>query len=250
MPIGPAANYLVKYNNHVLPGYAQSESFPSDMNIAGHQAPYADGSESEQTGLQNKIISLTMKVWEQDYLTVKDQIQLGATMLRSKKQGYAPLYIQLDDRHYDAMTQRVTYDKSVPTSVRIGEYQVQFECKPWLIRDTAHTLTGTGTINTDQVSRTIADGGWTPTTITVTGTNVTISGYTVNGDFAGFISVSGAVTNLIIDSDAMTATIGGVNKNNVMRWADYKMQVGPEKTFFTTTGASSMTVVYHDRWYL
>ena len=164
--------------------------------------------------------------------------------------GYAPLYIQLDDRHYDAMTQRVTYDKSVPTSVRIGEYQVQFECKPWLIRDTAHTLTGTGTIDTDQVTRTIADGGWTPTTITVTGTNVTISGYTVNGDFAGFISVSGAVTNLIIDSDAMTATIGGANKNNVMRWADYKMQVGPDKTFFTTTGASSMTVVYHDRWYL
>jgi hypothetical protein len=100
------------------------------------------------------------------------------------------------------------------------------------------------------VGRTIDDGGWTPTRITVTGTDVTISGYTATGDFAGFVSISGAVTNMVIDSDTFTATIGGVNANDRMRWADYRTYVGPGKTFFTTTGASSMTLEYQNRWYL
>jgi len=250
VPLGPSANYLINYNSYVLPGYAQSESFDSAMNIAQHYAPYGDGSESEQTGLQNKILSLTMKVWEQDYLTVKDQIELAATMVRSKRDGFAPLYVQRSDKYYEAMTTSIKVEKSVPSSVRIGEYQLQFECKPWLVSTSGYTLTGTGTVTTDTVARTIADGGWTPTTITVTGTNVTISGYTAAGDFAGFISISGAVSSLIIDSDAFTATQGGVNKNNVMKWADYRMYVGPEKTTFVTTGASSMTINYHNRWYL
>jgi hypothetical protein len=111
-------------------------------------------------------------------------------------------------------------------------------------------LTGTGTIDTDQVTRTIDDGGWTPTRITVTGTNVTISGYTATGEFAGFVSVSGAVTNLVIDSDAFTATIGGLNANDRMRWVDYRTYIGPAKTIFVTTGASSMTVEYNNRWYI
>jgi hypothetical protein len=111
-------------------------------------------------------------------------------------------------------------------------------------------VSGIGTIDTDSVSRTISNGGWTPTTITVTGTNVTISGYTVNGDFAGFVSVSGAVTSMIIDSDAFTATIGGVNKNNLMKWAEYRTYIGPDKTFFVITGALSCSISYHDRWYI
>ena len=250
MPLGPSQSYLVKYNSYTLPGYLQREAFDSLENIASHYGPYADGSESEQTGLQNKILSLTLKVWEQDYSTVKDQIQLAATMLRSNRSGFAPLYIQYTDKYYEAMTSKISRDKSVPSSVKTGDYIVDFECKPWLVSVSGYTLTGTGAIDTDQVSRTITDGGWTPTRITVTGTNVTISGYTAAGDFAGYVSVSGAVSNLIIDSDAFTATVGGVNKNNLMRWADYRVYVGPEKTYYVTTGASSMTITYNNRWYL
>lgn len=250
MSLGPAAEYLIKYNTYTLPGYSQRESLPSDMNITSHYAVYADGSLSEYTGLQNKNISITMKVWEQDYLTCKDQVELAATMVRSKRSGFAPLYVQYSDRHYDAMTQSIKVEKSAGDSVRTLEYVVEFEAKPWLESDATHTLTGTGTVNTDSVGRTISNGGWTPTTVTVTGTNVTISGYTVNGDFAGFVSVSGAVTNLVIDSDAFTATIGGVNKNSLMKWAEYRTYVGPDKTFFVITGASSCTIDYHDRWYI
>jgi hypothetical protein len=250
MPLGPDAGYLVKYNNYTIPGYAQSETLPSEMNIASHYATYADGSNSEYTGLQNKVISIRMKVWEQDYLTCKTQIELAGTMLRSKRDGYANLYVQYTDRHYTALTQSVKTEKEVGSSVRTAEYEVSFEAKPWLESDTTHTISGTGTIDTDSLSRTIADGGWAPTTITVTGTNVTISGYTINGDFTGFISISGAVTNMIVDSDAFTATVGGVNKNNLMKWADYRTYVGPDKTFFVVAGASSCSISYHDRWYI
>jgi hypothetical protein len=218
--------------------------------MAEHYAPYADGSDSEYTGLRNKLLSLTLRVWEEDYLSCKQQISNAATMLRSRKSGFAPLYVQFSDRHYEALTTSVKSDKSVPSSVRVTDYQVEFECKPWLISDTAKTLTGTGTINTDQVTRTIVDGGWTPARITVTGTNVTISGYTDTGEFAGFASITGSVSNLVIDSDEFTATQGGVNKNDIMAWADYRIYIGPGKTFLTTTGASSMTVTYHNRWYL
>jgi hypothetical protein len=84
----------------------------------------------------------------------------------------------------------------------------------------------------------------------MTGTNITVSGYTATGDFAGFISVSGAVTNLIVNSDAFTATIGGVNKNNVMRWADYRVYVGPGKTHYVVTGANACSISWNDRWYI
>ncbi len=191
-----------------------------------------------------------MKVWEEDYLTITEQIQLAATMLRSKRSGFAPLYIQRDDRYYEAMTQSVKREKSVPSSVRISEYEAQFECKPWQVSTSGYQINGTGAIDTDAVGRTIADGGWTPARIVVTGTNVTISGYTAAGDFAGYVSISGAVTNMIIDSDAFTATIAGVNNNNRMRWADYRLYVGPEKTFFVSTGASALSIQWNNRWYL
>lgn len=247
---GPAQGYLVKYNTYVLPGYAQNEALPSDMAIVQHYATFADGSLSEYTGLQNKVISLTMKVWEADYLACKNEVQKAATYLRSKRSGFAPLYVQYSDRHYNALTQSIKTEKEAGKSVRTLEYVVQLECQPWLIGDTTHTLTGTGLINTDQVSRTINEGGWTPTNITVTGTNVTISGYTNTGDFAGFISISGYVSNMIIDSDAFTATIGGVNKNNLMKTTDYRVYVGLDKTYFNIVGASGCTITYHDRWYI
>lgn len=250
MPLGPSQSYIARYNSHTLPGYVQQEQLENSANIAAHYAPFADGSESEYTGLQNKMLSLTLKVWEPDYLSCKNEVQKAATMLRSKKNGFAPLYVQYSDRYYEAMTRKISEDKVAGTSVRTLEYNVDFECRPWLVSVSGHTITGTGTINTDQVSRTIDNGGWTPTIVTITGTNVTISGYTSTGDQAGYISVSGAVTGLVINSEDFTAEISGINKNNIMRATDYRLYVGPGKTYFTSTGASSVSITYQDRWYI
>lgn len=251
MPLGSAQNYLAQYNGHQLPGYVQEESFDSQMNIAQHYATYADGSLSEYTGLQNKMLNLRLKVWEQDYATCKDQVQLAATYLRTNRSGFSALYVQYNDRHYDALVQDIRMQKATGTSVRTLEYEVQFECKPWLIGDSLITISGTGTIDTDQVSRTLDDGGWTPTYITVTGTNVTISGYTSTGDFTGYISISGAVTNMIVDSENYTAEISNVNRNDLMlRHADYQTFVGPGKTTFVITGATACTISWQNRWYI
>jgi prophage DNA circulation protein len=81
--MAPSPQYLARFNGHVLPGYVQTESFDSEQNIADHYAAYIDGSNSEDTGLSNKNVSIKLKVWEQDYLTCKTQIELAATMLRS-----------------------------------------------------------------------------------------------------------------------------------------------------------------------
>jgi hypothetical protein len=249
MPLGPSQQYLVKYNNYVLPGYLQSESFESAMNIASHYGPYIDGSPSEETGLSNKVLNLTLKVWETDYLTCKQQIELAATYLRSYRSGFANLYVQYPDKHYAAMVKDIKVDKSVG-SPRLLEYTVEFECKPWLMGEVLRTLTGTGTSDTDQVSRTIADGGWTPTIITVTGAAPVISGLTADGQSTGSIIVSGSVTNLIINTEAFTATMAAVNRNDLLTTKDYRMFVGPEKTTFTITGASSCSIAYYDRWYI
>lgn len=247
MGLGPSQSYLCKYNEHILPGYVQDESFDSPMSIASHYGAYLDGSNSEQTGLSNKTISVTLKVWEQDYMTCKDQVRLAATMLRSKKQGFAPLYIQRSDRHYEAMVKTIREDKTAGASVRTLDYGIDFECKPWLISDTTESVSGTGTV---VITRDLDDGGWTPTRMTLSGTDITVSGYTAAGDFAGFVSVSGAVTNLYLDSEAYTATIAGVNKTNLIQWVDFRTQVGPGTTTFVTTGASSMLIEYENRWYL
>lgn len=256
MPLGPAQNYLCRYNGQVLPGYVQEESFDSVMNIADHQAAYADGSNSEMTGLQNKQLSVTLKVWETDYLTCKDQTQKAATILRTKKSGYADLYLQYSDRHYEAMVSQIRTGKVAGTSVRTLDYDVDFACRPWLVSDQVYTISGSGlngslqVITTDQVSRDIDDGGWTYSTIRVSGSNITISGYTQTEPFTGFISISGAVSNMIIDAQNYTATIGGVNANNQMRWADYRTFVGPEQTSFAISGAVLCEVTYNNRWYL
>ncbi len=250
MPLGPSQSYLAKYNNRVLPGYVQSEQFESQMNIASHYGAFVDGSNSEQTGLANKNLSVTLKVWEQDYMTCKEQVELAATMLRSERRNFAPLYIQNSDRYYDAMVKNVRTDKTAGTSVRTLEYTADFECKPWLTSVSGHTLTGTTLLDTDDVGRTIMNGGWTPATVTVTGTDVTVSGYTANGDFTGYFSVNGSVTNLVVDTEAFTAEIGGLNQNSIMNTIDYQVFIGPERTYFEVTGASAVTIEYRDRWYL
>ena len=250
MPLGGSPSYLCKFNDYTLPGYVQQESFDSTMNIASHYGAYLDGSHSEETGLGNKPLSVSLKVWEQDYLTCKDQVELAGTMLRSSRSGFKPLYLQYSDRHYEALVKSVKTDKTAGTSVRTLDYGVDFECRPWLIGDTLRTLTGTTLLDTNSVTRTIANGGWTPSTITVTGTNVTVSGYTATGDFAGYFSSAGAVSNLVVNTDAFTATIGGANQNALMNTVDYRLYVGPGRTYYAITGASAATLTYYDRWLL
>jgi hypothetical protein len=250
MSLGPPQAYLAKYNSYILPGYVQTESIDSLESVADHYAPYSDGSRSESTGLANKSVTLSFKVWEQDYLTCKEQVQLAATMLRSKRNDFAQLYVQFSDRYYSALTRSIKMQKDAGKLVKTLDYDVEFECKPWSQRTTSHTLTGTGTVTTDAVGRTIDDGGWTPTIITVTGTNVQISGVTASGDSTGLIQVVGSVTNLVVNTEAFTAKIGSTNRNDVMGNADYQMYVGPGKTTFTITGASSCSIVYTDRWYI
>lgn len=250
MPLGPAQSYLAKYNDYTLPGYVQNESIPSSMNIGGHQAPYADGSRSEYTGLNNKQVSVTLKVWEQDYATCKEQVRLASTILRSKKEGTGILFIQKSDRYFKALTAEITEEKAVGESMRTLDYTATFECMPWLYSTSGYTVSGIGVINTDQVSRSIYDGTWTPANVRVTGSNITISGYTATGDFTGFISVSGVVQNLRIDSDNYTATVSGVNMNSKMLWADYALFVGPGKTYFDINGATSCEITYNNRWNL
>jgi hypothetical protein len=254
MGLGPTPSYLAKYNTYTLPGYVQQESFDSNMRIADNYAPYADGSTSEMTGLQNKMLSLTLKVWETDYATCKQQVQQAATMLRSKRQGFAPLYVQFSDKHYDAMVSSIKIDKTAGDSTRMLEYQVDFQCRPWLINDTVTTLSG-GSLGRALTSfattgRTLDNGGWSPTTIIVTGNDITISGYSTKESFTGFISISGTVTDLVIDSEGFSATAAGVNKNAVMRYADYRVYIAPEETTITVSGATSVTIDYYDRWYI
>jgi hypothetical protein len=251
----PTPAYLVKYNNYTLPGFAQRESFDSVTNIADHYAAYVDGSLSEDLGLANKQLTVGMKVWEQDYMTCKDQVQLAATMVRSTK-AFAPLYVGYTDKHYMAMGKSVTTEKDAGTSVRTLDYEVQFECKPWLQSDTTHVLhygavTDPVTITTDVVGRTIANGGWTPTTLYISGENITVSGYTSTGEFTGFISISGQVAQYgIFSEDFVAINASGVNVITEIMPVDFRLYVGPGKTSFYITGAVWARLEYNDRWYI
>jgi phage-related protein len=244
MGLGPPQQYLVKYNNYQLPGYAQSEAFDSIMNIADHYGAYIDGSWSEETGLANKVLTLEMLVWETDYLTCKQQIELASTYLRSFRGGFANLYVQYSDKHYSAMVKSIKVDKQVPSSVRTLNYTVEFECRPWLIGETLYTISS----DTNEVGRTLEDGGWTPTIITSTGA-VTIVGTTADGQNTGTIIVADSISGLVIDTEAYTATAGGVNKNASITTKDYRMYVGPGRTTFSVTGGSA-SISYYDRWYI
>lgn len=248
MPLGPAQQYLAEYNGQQLPGYVQNESFDSQLNIAQHYGAYIDGSPSEDTGLANKVLNLTLKVWEQDYLTCKQQVDYAATILRSKRNGWAPLHVQYSDKHYDAMVKNISISKEAGTSVRTLDYSIEFECRPWLIGESLHTFSGSSPLVT--TGRTISNGGWSPTIITVTGSNIDIVGVDSLGETTGHITINGSVTNLVIDTEAFTAVDDGGNKNAQMTTADYRMYVGTGETTYTFTGASSIEVKYYDRWHI
>lgn len=222
-----AQRYLVKFNTYQLPGYVQEESMESVATMKTFQSPYRDISFSEYQGLENKNLSLRILVMGENYLDCKNQIELAATLVRTKKVGFAPLYIQHYDRHYEALTKSIKLEAST-ANIRTAEYSVDFECKPWLISDTITTVSGTSTIVT--TGRTIDNGGWTPATVRFTGTNVTVSGYTNTGDFTGFITVSGTVTDY--------------------EYINEDLYIGPGVTNFVVIGATDCTITYNDRWYL
>lgn len=250
----PAAQYLAQYEGYTLPGYVQSESFDSTINVASHEAPYADGGLLENVGIQNKSLSLKMRVWDEDYAACKAQVERAATILRSKRQGTGMLRVMYSDRYYEAMPKSIKMEKQAGSSVKIVDYDIDFDAKPWLVSDAVYTVSGDGlngartTFST--VGRTIDDGGWTYATVKLSGREVTVSGYTQSGDLAGFISVSGYIANLVIDSEAFTATVAGVNQNKAMKSVDYRMYVGPEVTYFTVSGAQLCEITYHNRWYI
>lgn len=249
-PITPSSDYhtyLVRYNDYDLPGYAQEESYASIMSVNTYVAAYRDFSLAEYIGLQNKSIDLRMRAWEPTYLQVKEKILRAATMLRSSK-GFAKLYIQKPDAYMLALVQKISIQKDVTQSNRILDYIVSFEAKPWIISNETFEFSGTFSIIT--TGRTLDDGGWTPTILTVSGTNVVISGLTEYGQDTGTIEISGTCTNLVIDTEQFTATENGVNKNSIVVTKNYALYVGPGETTFTITGATSCTIQYQNRWNL
>lgn len=100
-------------------------------------------------------------------------------------------------------------------------------------------------IDTNQVLRTLDDGGWTPTTILVSGTDVTIEGITETGQDTGFVSISGTISNFVIDSDNFISS-----DNSIITPKDYGIYVGPGRTIFTITGATDCIIQWQNRWYL
>lgn len=246
---GQDDRYLVKYNNYTLPGWAQREAFDSIEAMARHPV-HNSYSLTEYLGLQNKSIEIEMLDKKDTYYEAKQEVQKAATYLRSKRSGFGKLYIQQADKYYLALPKSISMDKEVRSDSRTIQYKVSFEAKPWLLSDHQHIITGTTLITTDSVGRDITSGGWTPATVRLTGNNIVVSGYTDTEAYTGFISVSGTTNNLIVDSENFTATINGANKNSIMNNLDYDIYVGPGKTYFEISGATSCQISYRDRWYL
>lgn len=249
--------YLAEYNSYTIPGFVQSESFDSTASIVSHDAPYADGGLLENTGIQNKVLSLRMKVWDESYAACKNQIEQAATILRSKRNGYGILKIMYTDRHYEVIPRSIRMDKSIGSTVKTADYDIEFSSRPWLFSDTASSYySGTltePTYLTTTSGRTLDNGGWTPTTYIITGSNITLSGWSEEtGECTGYITISGIVTNLIIDSEAFTATASGtlLNMNSYMTTPDYRLMVGPGENRLFISGASSFDMSWTDRWYL
>ena len=130
--IGPTSDYytyLVRFNGHDLPGYAQSESYSNEVSLNSYPAPYIDGALSEDTGLKNTVITIEMLVWEPTYEACKDKVRLAATIMRSAR-GFAPLYIQHRDKYYLAIANSLAVSKQVPESSTILKYTLTFEARP------------------------------------------------------------------------------------------------------------------------
>lgn len=231
---------LVVFNKYILPGYFIEEDITSStrVNIVG--IPYKDEPFMEMEGLENKSIHIKMLVVESTYKLNKEQLFLATTMLRSNRDGWSTLTTFTNNYYYLVKTRSVDFNQ--PATAHRSEYEVTFEAKPWRY-GSEHTLTGTTQITTNQVGRTLNDGTWTPAAITVTGTNVTISGYTATNQ-TGYVTISGTVNNLIIDTDNYYS-----NRNDLLN-PDYSLYIGPGPTTFDIIGATACVIKYRNRWEL
>lgn len=238
--------YIVVFDGYQLFGYAQAESVQTDMQTDDPFGFDWDGSQTQQAGLTNPTLTMDFLIYTTDWTRAKNQLHETERIMLSSKEERKRLYVDYTDRHYIASFKSIKYQKDVSSSRRLLPYSVEFDVEPQMIADALTTLTGAGTIVT--TGRTLANGGWTPTIITVTGIDVTISGFT-STEFTGYLSVSGLVTNLVINSELFTAEINGENANDLLYTVDYAMFVGPGETTFAVTGASSISIKYNDRWY-
>lgn len=240
--------YVVVYNGFQLPGYPQSETVEIKNRVADPTPFGWDGFLSQQAGLNNPSLSIDFLIYTTDgWHNAKERFHMADRILRSDRGTFAPLYIDYLDRYWMASVIEVNYQKQVGNSMRILPYTVHFEVEPWIIGKKEYTITGAnGTLTT--LNRTLDDGAWTPTRIRVTGTDVTISGYT-DTEFTGFISISGAVADMVIDTASYTAELNGESAVDRMRWADFALFVGAGTTNFDVTGATSIEIKYSNRWY-
>jgi len=238
------AGNLVRFNGYLLPGYLQEENHESPMGINIQGNIYGE-TYNEYIGLQNKMISIRMKVVQSTYSAAKEKVLLAGSLVRSSK-DWAKLTIIDTTRYYLAKTKTIKLEQQAGQSERNADYTVEFECKPWKYGD-YHSISGTTLLDTDSVGRNIRNGTWTPATIILTGNNITVSGYTATEPFTGFVSVSGVVSNLEIDTENYTATMSGQDRTDLMNY-DYKLNIGPGRTLFAVTGATSAEIIYQDRW--
>jgi hypothetical protein len=231
------------YNGYLLPGYLQKESFNNTQRIRMYESPHVDDQNAEYIGLENKIISLQLKLTGDSFNDLKTEATKASTMVWSARNN-AKLYIHGLDKYYLASPRSFKIDNDAYN--RTLDYTVDFTAQPWLYSDSINTITGTTSLVT--TGRTIADGVVTPATIRISGTDVTVSGYTAEGVFMGYFATSGSVSNLIVDSENYSATINGVNKNELMKNLDYQIYVGQGVTYFDITGASSAEISWRNRW--
>jgi hypothetical protein len=231
------------YNNYLLPGYLQSKSMNDSTRIKISGVPYFDGQDSEYIGLENKTISLRFKLVGDTLDSMKTQATTASTMVWSAR-TQSKLYIHALDKYYLAVPKSFKMEPSA--SERTLDYSVDFNAQPWLYSDVINTITGTTSLVT--TGRTIVDGVATPAVVIISGTDVTVSGYTSDGSCTGYFATSGSVSNLIINSEEYSATINGVNRNDIMRNLDYQIYVGQGITYFDITGATSAEISWRNRW--
>jgi len=254
----PTPQFLVEYNGYILPGYAQGETIDNSIQVTDYTAPYSYDPLSENTGESPKNITIPMLVWDEDYASCREQIQLAATYLKSKRGDYGKLYVGRNDRYYQVIPISIKYDKTATDSFRTSKYEITFKAKAYLEADalTSLNISGTGTFSTDNATtlRTYANGISSPCYITISGAanTPTISGYTSAGEYCGYLAASGVSgTTITINSSDYTAVDSeGNNQNPLLTTPDYALFVGVGKTYFSCAGVSTATISWHDRWAL
>lgn len=278
--------YIVKYNGYQLPGFLQNESLGSDMTTVEHSAQYADGQTVEYTGLQNKSMSLTFRVWETDYATCKEQVQQAASIIRTARDTWAVLTINSTTRQYLAMATSIKMDKSVGSSPKILDYQVDFKCQPWLMSNSTYIIASgfrtdndaltayneispaysyrmasgdwggyEGIVQDDADStsihvRDITHGGWSPLDISLSGVRhgATIRAYQID-------PVTGPTEyNTVTISGAHTwITLGSSDFSGDFAYVDqvdFRTYAAPGPFYIVVSGVSHADIRYQNRWYI